>query len=381
MEEMGKRNVMVHDPSTIVKCKDEYWVYCTAGRGVGSRHSKDLIHWTNGVAILTQRPEWLAAAVPANTGGFWAPDVTYLKDKYLLYFAASTFGKRTSAIGLATSPTLDQMDPNHQWTHQGIVFQTHDANPADPSIKADNFNAIDPAIIVDGDKLWLCFGSFWDGIKLIELNPATGLRITPDSPVYGISESPKRDTEASYIYKHGDYYYLFVNWGKCCSGVASTYKIMVGRGKKITGPYVDKDGKDMAKGGGTLFLGSEGDFIGPGHAGVIEADGKFWFSCHFYDGSPGSSSAGTLATRTMHWDADAWPQIEPKQNYVAENTRVAPPARGRGRGRAATAPATTTATPASTAATSAAIAGMASSAPMAAASAVPPPPASPVPAP
>ena len=55
--------------------------------------------------------------------------------------------------------------------------------------------------------------------------------------------------EASWIqYAQGNYY-LYVNWGKCCIGVNSTYNIRVGRSKSVTGPFLDKDGKDMAQGG------------------------------------------------------------------------------------------------------------------------------------
>jgi arabinan endo-1,5-alpha-L-arabinosidase len=41
----------------------------------------------------------------------------------------------------------------------------------------DNFNAIDPSVMIDTDKrMWMAFGSFWSGIKLVELDAATGLR-------------------------------------------------------------------------------------------------------------------------------------------------------------------------------------------------------------
>ncbi|HVY69985.1 MAG TPA: arabinan endo-1,5-alpha-L-arabinosidase [Verrucomicrobiae bacterium] len=362
MAEMGKTNVFVHDPSTVIKDKDTYWVFCTAqrgDRGVSSRFSKDLVHWQNGPAVLSTMPEWVPDAVGRTVTGFWAPDITRSKDGYRLYYAVSTFGSRTSAIALATSPTLDPADPNYKWTDRGIVFQTH--APAG-GVPGDNFNAIDPAIINEPDgKMWMCFGSFWQGIKLIELDPATGKRIAPDSRIYSLAtnNNSSHDVEASYIFKHDGYYYLFVDWGRCCQGIYSTYKIMMGRSKEITGPYLDKNGVDLAKGGGTLFLGSEGDFVGPGHAGIIEDNGKFWFSCHFYDAS-GGPTGGTLAVRPLRWEADGWPAVDPKQNYVAENTRVNPRGQrggnaggtGRGRGRAGTGRATGTGTGAASGASS-----------------------------
>ena len=62
-----------------------------------------------------------------------------------------------------------------------------------------------------------------------------------------------------------DYYYLFVSFDFCCRGISSTYKIMVGRSDKITGPYVDREGKPMMQGGGTLLLEGFERWRGPGH--------------------------------------------------------------------------------------------------------------------
>jgi arabinan endo-1,5-alpha-L-arabinosidase len=291
------RLVRAHDPSTIVKCKDEYWVFCT-GRGIPSYHSRDLRVWEPGPHVITNTLPWIAGAVPQNSGhDFWAPDIIHLGDRYLLYFAVSTWGKNTSAIGVATNPTLDTNDSRYQWTDQGIVVQSHATN---------DFNTIDPAVCQDGEgKLWLAFGSFWTGIKLIELNPATGLRISPDSPMSSLAHKDK--IEAAYIYPHDAYYYLFVNWGQCCQGVRSTYNMRVGRSANITGPYFDKDGADMMLGGGSLFLTKQGNFIGPGHAGIITQGSTNWLSCHFYDGTlQGRPTLGLLPVR---WDSDGWPDV------------------------------------------------------------------------
>jgi arabinan endo-1,5-alpha-L-arabinosidase len=294
----GVRGLVCHDPSTIVQCKDEFWVFFT-GFGVRSAHSKDLITWTPGPRTGTiTAPHWAAAAVPNNRGGsFWAPDVMKVGDRYLLYYAISSFGSPISAIGLSTNPTLDPTDPAYNWTDGGAVITSQ---------RSDNFNAIDPAIARDTDGgLWLSFGSFWSGIKLIQLDPATGKRIAPESKIYSLAHSSA--IEASYIYHHDNYYYLFVNWGLCCRGVNSTYNIRVGRSEKITGPYLDKTGTDMLKDGGSLVLESEPPFIGPGHAGIITVNGKEWFSCHY---EADARRRNTLAIRPLSWDANDWPVVE-----------------------------------------------------------------------
>ena len=298
MPTFGSRGVGAHDPSTIVKDGNEFWVFYT-GRGVPSYRSKDLVNWTRGPAVFTNAPAWKNEAVPANRGiNFWAPDIMHVGDHWLLYYAVSSFGSRDSAIGLATNPTLDPSDPKFQWTDQGMVIKTTMTN---------NYNAIDPAIFLDANgELWMSFGSFWSGIKLVQLDPKTGKRIAPDSPVYSLAHTD--EIEASYLYQHENYYYLFVNWGRCCRGANSTYNIRVGRSSKVTGPYLDQDGTDMLAGGGTLVLGSMGRFIGPGHAGIISDNGTNWLSFH-YESDPTSYGRSTLAMLPLQWSTNGWPEV------------------------------------------------------------------------
>jgi arabinan endo-1,5-alpha-L-arabinosidase len=295
--QQARRGARTHDPSTVIKCKDQYWVFST-GRGIRSYHSTNLVDWEPGPPVFTNSLPWVAKAAPSNPGAdFWAPDVIRLGDRYLLYFSASKFGANTSAIGLATNPTLDPGDPHYHWTDQGIVVE---------SVSSDNFNTIDPTVFQDADKsLWLGFGSYWTGIKLIQLDPGTGKRIAADSPMYSLAWT--NEIEASCLYRQSGHYYLFVNWGRCCRGVNSTYNIRVGRSDRITGPYLDKNGVDMLLGGGTLLLRTVGDFIGPGHAGILSEGGTNWLSCHFYDGT--RQGAPSLALLPLRWDTNGWPEV------------------------------------------------------------------------
>jgi arabinan endo-1,5-alpha-L-arabinosidase len=301
MAAFGSRGVHVHDPSAITKCGDEYWIFYT-GRGIPSYHSKNLITWERGPSVFTNAPDWVATTVPRNRWMYyWAPDVIHLGDHYLLYYAVSVFGKRTSVIALATNPTLDPNDPKYHWTDEGVVIQTGETN---------NFNAIDPAASLDAaGNFWLSLGSYWTGIKLIQLDLKTGKRIAADSPMYSLAFNDS--IEASYIYHHDGFYYLFVNWGQCCRGTNSTYEIRVGRSRDITGEYLDKDGVAMMAGGGTHFLGSQGPFIGPGQIGIISLGGTNLVSCHFYDGTRRGISA--LAILPLKWDGDGWPEVDWKQ--------------------------------------------------------------------
>ncbi len=92
-----------------------------------------------------------------------APDISFFNGRYRLYYAVSTFGSNHSVIGLATNATLDPAAPDHAWKDEGLVIS---------SANFDKYNCIDPCHFVDRDgKHWLCFGSFWTGIKMIALDP------------------------------------------------------------------------------------------------------------------------------------------------------------------------------------------------------------------
>ena len=301
LEQSASRRIVTRDPSSIVKCKDEYWVFYT-GRGVPSYHSKDLVKWERGPAVFKTAPEWIAKIVPENRNMvYWAPDIIKLGDHYLLYYSVSSFGKMTSAIGLATNPTLDSNDPAYQWTDQGFVVRTQEGQAG------EKYNAIDPALFRDSDgSLWMVFGSYWSGIKLIQLDAKTGKRSAAESKMSSLAFNDS--IEAAYLCKHDDYYYLFVNWDSCCRGLRSTYNIRIGRSKTITGPYVDKAGVDLLKKGGSVFLATtNGPLIGPGHAGTLDAEGKIWFTSDF-EGDVRMDGRATLAIMPLRWNADGWPE-------------------------------------------------------------------------
>jgi arabinan endo-1,5-alpha-L-arabinosidase len=297
----------LHDPSSVLQHDGRYYLFYTA-QGIRTKTSDDLVNWTQGPRVFssTQIPAWTSQNVPANTGSYWAPDVAYFNGLYHLYYSVSSFGSQDSAIGLATNPTLNPADPNYLWTDQGPVIQS---NPGQ-----NPYNAIDPAIIKASDgRIWMSFGSFWNGIHLTELDSATGKRITPNSTTHSIARHPIRPPnaiEAPYIHERNGYYYLFVNWDTCCQGTNSTYNIRVGRSMNITGPFLDQNGVAMTNGGGTLFLGTQGNFIGPGHIAIVtDEQGIERFGYHYYDGADNGTSKYNL--RRIFWQESGWPSITP----------------------------------------------------------------------
>lgn len=167
---------------------------------------------------------------------------------------------------------------------------------------SSDHNAIDPAIIRHEGKVWMAYGSFWSGIVMTEIDSTTGKPVNK-SALHYIADN---DPEAAAIIHRGDYYYLFFNRGKCCSGANSTYYINVGRSSDPTGPYLDKNGKHTSSGGGTTILKTEGRFIGPGHFGLLSGNGKEYMSYHYYDGS--QNGVSKLKISTLSWQ-DGWPVV------------------------------------------------------------------------
>ncbi len=294
----------VHDP-VIVKCKDTYYVFCTGGRGgvIPIRTSKDLVHWTNAGTVFDKLPEWATKEIPGGRGA-WAPDISYYGGKYHLYYSVSTFGSRNSVIGLATNTTLDQQDPAYKWEDQGMVLRSFQ--------EKDDWNAIDPNLVVENDKsVWLDWGSFWGGIKMKRIDPATGKPVAGDDTMYSLCSRPREQpvggsVEAPFIVKHANYWYLFVSYDRCCRGANSTYNVVVGRSPAITGPYIDRAGKSLTEGGGTpVIAATTPNWRGPGHEAVLQEPGQDYLVFHAYHGTTGRPF---LQISTMNWE-DGWPQV------------------------------------------------------------------------
>lgn len=282
-----------HDPSRMIRQGSNYFIFRTS-QGIMGKTSTDLRNWTySGQVFPGSPPSWTTNAVPGFTGNFWAPDIVYLNGTNYLYYAVSTFGSQVSGIGLVTTTNLI----TGPWTDQGPVIQSTNGNP---------FNCIDPCPLIDTNgTMWMTFGSYWNGIYLVQLDPTTGKRISTGSPVTRLAYNSS--IEGSFLYQRDGYYYLFVNWGTCCDGINSTYNIRVGRSTTVTGPYLDRNGVNMALGGGSTFLESTARFIGPGQAGIMNDNGTNWFTYHYYDGNNGGTA--TLGLAQLNWSSDGWPVL------------------------------------------------------------------------
>ncbi len=243
----------VHDPC-IIKEGDTYYLFST-GPGIPVRRSQDLYHWERADRVFEANPDWFSQEVPGSRGA-WAPDIAFFEGTYHLYYSVSTYGSNHSCIGLATNQTLDPSHPEYEWVDHGPVLR---------STRRDNFNAIDPNVVLDErQEPWLAFGSFWSGIKLTRLDAGTGKPAEPSRLISLASRPRPGAVEAPFLVRRDGFYYLFASFDECCKGVNSTYNIVVGRSKDLAGPYLDREGRPMTDGGGTRILGTSGRVRGPG---------------------------------------------------------------------------------------------------------------------
>jgi arabinan endo-1,5-alpha-L-arabinosidase len=302
--------VSIHDP-VMAREGDTYYLFST-GPGITFYSSKDMKNWRLRGRIFPADPAWARQVAPTFNGHIWAPDIVQHGGKFYLYYAVSAFGKNTSAIGVTVNRTLNPDSPGYKWEDQGIVLQSVPGR--------DLWNAIDPAVIVAPDGTpWMSFGSFWSGLKLVKLAPSlTALAVPQEwhaiakrerSVLVADTQAGPAEIEAPFIFKKGDYYYLFASWDKCCRGKDSTYKMVVGRSKELIGPYLDKTGGDMAMGGGSLLLAGDKDWAGVGHNSAYTFDGKDYLVFHAYENA--DNGLQKLKIAEIKWDAAQWPVVDP----------------------------------------------------------------------
>ena len=313
----------IHDPC-IIREGDTYYLFCTtSGRGrkaqIPIRTSTDLLRWTSAGAVFPNVPDWAVKRIPGAMG-IWAPDISYANGQFWLYYAVSTFGSNRSVIGLATNATLDPKAANYKWQDRGLVFE---------SFRNDNYNCIDPAHMVDREGgRWLAFGSFWGGIMLLKVDAKTGKPAAGDRHLATLAQRPAPEggpdaIEASFIIERNGTYYLFASYDYCCKGIFSTYYTAMGRSKSIAGPYLDKLGRPMTKGYGSVILKADleenGEWRGPGHCAILrDKGGRDYIVYHAYYMPKGARmdpsqwrknhvGAPYLRIAPLTWSNDGWP--------------------------------------------------------------------------
>lgn len=269
----------IHDPSTIMECEGKYYTFGTGGGGL---ISEDGWTWHGGA----ERP-----------GGGAAPDAIRIGDRYLVVYGATgggLGGGHNGKILTMWNKTLDPTSPDFKFTEPILVAQSDGVEDND---------AIDPGLLLDPNdgRLWCSYGTYFGFIRLIELDPQTGKRVEGNKAIDIAIDCEATDLE----YRDG-WYYLLGTHGTCCDGANSTYNIVVGRSREITGPYLDNMGREMLKGGGKMVVAARDRLIGPGHFGrFVQEEGVEKMSCH-YEADLDQSGRSVLGILPLLWQ-DGWP--------------------------------------------------------------------------
>lgn len=284
------------DP-TVWQAEDgNYYALCTGLRRTLT--SKDLFNWeviNSSVISPETRGEMRDVA-----RHFWAPDVVTIRGQRLLYITLYNSAK-DSSIGV-----LKEVSPNNFEFH-GVITRSTETSIID---------TIDPEVVVDEKrgKVWLFFGSIGK-IHRVELT-SDGLTLKKNAKyvhVAGLAQKQSRSRakvfEGCYLHRRNGYWYMFVSagWYK-----DHTYKLLVGRSRKLTGTFRDREGRPLTEGYATPVIVSEkGDFFyGPGHCGeIFTKDNKdyIFYHCHNRDVKP---HMRPLMLQELKWDKQGWPYVE-----------------------------------------------------------------------
>ena len=269
----------IHDPSTIMECDGKYYTFGTGGGGL---ISEDGWNWYGGAV----RP-----------GGGAAPDAMKIGDRYLIAYSATGGGLGGGHAGRVLTMWNKTLDPNSP------DFAYTEAIEVAASEIDEDCDAIDAGLFMDPQtgRLWCTYGTYFGFIRIVELDPKTGARVEGNEAV-----NVAIDCEATTVIYRNGWYYLLGTHGTCCDGVNSTYNIVVGRSRSVTGPYLDNMGRDMVAGGGKMVIDGDDRQFGAGHFGrYIEDEGVEKMSFH-WEADLDRSARSVLAIRPIVWVND-WP--------------------------------------------------------------------------
>lgn len=289
--------VRTHDP-VMIKQGDTYYLFAT-GMGVEIQSSKDLNNWTRAGRVFPagQLPAWHRDFIPDQNGHLWAPDIHFRDGKYHLYYSVSAWMNFHSSIGYATNTTLDPADPVYKWVDHGCVISYKNGG--------DGVNVIDPNAFLDEDgRLWLLYGSYQAGLRLVELDRSTGKLLNENPKITVLTTTLG---EGVFLLKSKGWYYIFASRGRCCAGVNSTYQVVIGRAKDIHGPYLNKEGKSWVDNEYSLFMAGDDAQPGKGHNGFLTENGVTKIVYHAY--TRVADGASLLTIQPVYEDKGGWPTL------------------------------------------------------------------------
>ncbi|EGG05115.1 family 43 glycoside hydrolase [Melampsora larici-populina 98AG31] len=289
-----------HDPS-LVQHPNGTWFRFNTGNGIGIWKASALQGPWNYVGDALEGGSTMKMQ---GSNYLWAPDVTLVGTTYYMYYAVSKWGRKTSAIGVATSPTMEV----GSWTDHGAIGIRSTARSP--------YNAIDPSLLISGNNSYLVFGSWNHGIYQVAMKSPPIKRIRSSVPTeVAYVPSGAHTGEGASMFQHDGWYYLLYSAGICCGyqdkkpAAGEEYKIVMCRSKSPTSGFLDKAGVDCLKGGGTTLLASHDNVYGPGGQGVIDTANGPLLYYHYTNPQNGIGDSDNVFGYNYLTFPDGWPAV------------------------------------------------------------------------
>lgn len=396
----------VHDPSVMLAEDGYYYMYQTdasygnAHEGHGHFHcrrSKDLVNWEYLGATMEEAPAWAVEKLNEYRNeminaegkkldpikaedisyGYWAPVVRKVNNGlYRMYYSLVI----DNYIKTGKKNTAENFD--HSWTERAFIGLMETSNPASnqwedkgmvvcsasdqPNTEANGwgrretvdwdayfkFNAIDPTYTITPEgKHWLIYGSWHSGFAALEVNPSTGMPLTPLAKPWTV-EGNSIDSFGKLVATRGtssnrwqasegpdviynpqtQKYYMFMAYGQ----LAVAYNTRVVRADRPEGPYVDMQGNSATAGKEMLpvvtapykFSNSNG-WVGISHCGIFDdGQGNWYYTSqgHFPVDVPGINASNDIMmghVRSILWTEDGWPIVMPERYGAVPKVAIA----------------------------------------------------------
>ena len=396
----------VHDPSVMLAEDGYYYMYQTdasygnAHEGHGHFHcrrSKDLVNWEYLGATMEEAPAWAVEKLNEYRNeminaegkkldpikaedisyGYWAPVVRKVNNGlYRMYYSLVIdnyikTGKKNTAENFDNSWTerafiglMETSNPaSNQWEDKGMVVCSSSDKP---NTEANGwgrrgtgdwnayfkFNAIDPTYTITPEgKHWLIYGSWHSGFAALEVNPSTGMPLTPLAKPWTV-EGNSIDSFGKLVATRGNStnrwqasegpdviynpqtqkYYMFMAYGQ----LAVAYNTRVVRADRPEGPYVDMQGNSATAGKEMLpvvtapykFSNSNG-WVGISHCGIFDdGQGNWYYTSQgrFPVDVPGINASNAIMmghVRSILWTEDGWPIVMPERYGAVPKVAIA----------------------------------------------------------
>lgn len=284
-----------HPDPSIVRVEDNYYIAVSTFEwfpGVQIYHSKDLVNWELVGSPLTRKSQ-LNMIGNLNSGGVWAPCLSYADDKFWLIY--TDVKSRQGAF---------KDTPNY------LVTADHIEGPWSDPIYL-NSSGFDPSLFHDDDgRKWLV-NMIWDhrkgknsfaGIALQEYSVEEKKLVGPIKNIFKGTELGL--TEAPHLYKRNGYYYLLTAEG----GTQYDHAATMARSKSIDGPYEVDPANPIL----TSNKDDKQSLQKAGHGSLVETQNGEWYMAHLC-GRPVVDDHCILGRETAiqkcYWTEDGWLRI------------------------------------------------------------------------